>query len=105
MGFFIFATINTKNNMEAKINCIKCPDCGFEINVEENFTAIFDKKYKKEFLEQLKVEQQILDQKVVDLKTQNEKFASLKAELTDLIEKAEKQGFAKENKNINIDND
>jgi hypothetical protein len=91
--------------MEAKINSIKCPDCGLEINVDEELTALYDKKYKKEFLEQLKVEQQILDQKIVDLKMQNEKFASLKAELTDLIEKAEKQGFANENKNINIDND
>jgi hypothetical protein len=89
MGFFIFATIIIKNKMEAKINSIKCPDCGIEINVDENLAAIFDKKYKKEFLEQLKVEQQILDKKIVDLKIQNEKFASLKTELSDLIEKVE----------------
>ena len=75
--------------MEAKINSIKCPQCGVEINVDENLAADFDKKYKKEFLEQLKVEQQILDKKIVDLKIQNEEFASLKTELSDLIEKVE----------------
>jgi len=75
--------------MEAKINSIKCPQCGVEINVDENLAADFDKKYKKEFLEQLKVEQQILDKKIVDLKIQNEKFASHKTELSDLIEKVE----------------
>ena len=70
-----------------KENTINCPNCGFEINVNELLYHQVQDELKKEFEAKMALKEKDLQRKTEYLKTENEKLLKDKAELQLQVEK------------------